>query len=172
MKEKVTFSIDEDLMKMARNNIPNMSAFIEDCFKAYLTYATETEEERGEELRQSWREFHRAKRNIHILMKVDFAQKDVENQIAKQKTEAWLSVWSDYRKVESTQDFKLEKASKKLGITVEELNQVLFDSLYLAKADMTKLYIFDDWNYIQENILPHIEIDDDEEMDLDELLRE
>lgn len=169
MKEKVTFSIDDKLMEMARNNIPNMSAFVEDCLKAYLTYATETEEERGEELRKSWAEFHRAKRNIHILMKVDFAHKDIENEIAKQKTEAWLSVWSDYRRVESTQESKLKKASETLGISVEELKEVLFDSLYTVKEDMTKLYIYDEWSYIEENILPNIVLDD-EEMDLDELL--
>ena len=169
MKEKVTFSIDKKLMEMARNNIPNMSAFVEDCFRAYLTYATETEEERGEELRQSWAEFHRSKRNIHLLMKVDFAYKDIENQIAKQKTEAWLSVWSDYRRVESTQDYKLEQASKTLEISIPELKEVLFDSLYNVKEDMTKLYIYDDWSYIEENILPNIVLDT-EDGDLDELL--
>ena len=172
MKEKVTFSIDEKLMEMVRDNIPNKSEFVEDCFKAYLTFAIENEEDRGEELRKAWKEFHDSKLKIHLLMKVDYEGKDLEQIINKQKTDAWLTVWSDYRRVGSTQNTKLEKASKTLKSTTEELQQVLYDTLYQAKMDMTKLYIFDDWNYIQENILPHIEIDDDEELDLDELLRE
>ncbi len=171
MKEKVTFSIDEKIMEMVRNNIPNMSEFVEDCFKAYLSFAIENEEDRGEELRKAWETFHKAKLDIHLLMKVDYEGQDLQNAINKQKTDAWLTVWSDYRRVGSTQNTKLEKASKTLKITTEELQQVLYDTLYQAKMDMTKLYIFDDWNYIQENILPHIEIDDDEEMDLDALLR-
>ena len=35
---------------------------------------------------------------------------------------------------------------------------------------MTKLYIFDDWQYIQENILPYIETEEDEG-GLDDLLK-
>ena len=169
MKEKVTFSIDEKIMEMVRNNIPNMSEFVEDCFKAYLSFAIENEEERGEELRKAWETFHKAKLDIHLLMKIDYKDKNIQNAIIKQKNQAWLTVWSDYRRVGSTQYNKIEKASKKLEITTEELKQVLEDTLFKAKQDMTKLYIFDDWQYIQENILPHIETEEDEG-GLDDLL--
>lgn len=171
MKKPLKISVDEGLLEQVKNNIPNISEFVEGCFIAYLSFAIENEEDRGEELRKAWETFHKAKLDIHLLMKVDYEGQDMQQAIMKQKTDAWLSVWSDYRRVGSTQNTKLEKASKTLKITTEELQQVLYDTLYQAKMDMTKLYIFDDWNYIQENILPHIEIDDDEEMDLDELLR-
>ena len=171
MKKPLKISVDEGLLEQVKNNIPNISVFVEDCFKAYLSFAIQNEEDRGEELRKAWETFHQAKLDIHLLMKVDYEGQDMQQAIMKQKTDAWLSVWSDYRRVGSTQNTKLEKASKTLKITTEELQQVLYDTLYQAKMDMTKLYIFDDWNYIQENILPHIEIDDDEEMDLDALLR-
>ena len=69
MKEKVTFSIDENLMKIVRENIPDRSEFVENCFKAYLSFAIENEEERGEELRKAWKEFHDSKLKIHLLMK-------------------------------------------------------------------------------------------------------
>ena len=170
MKEKVTFSIDEKIMEMVRNNIPNMSEFVEDCFKAYLSFAIENEEERGEELRKAWETFHKAKLDIHLLMKIDYKDKNIQNAIIKQKNQAWLTVWSDYRRVGSTQYNKIEKASKKLEITTEELKQVLEDTLFKAKQDMTKLYIYDDWHYIQENILPYIETEEDEG-GLDDLLK-
>ena len=102
-------------------------------------------------------------------MKVDYEGQDMQNAINKQKTDAWLQVWSDYRRVGSTQDFKLEKSSKILEIDIDILKQLLEDTLFKAKLDMTKLYIFDDWKYIENNILPYVEIED-EEMDLDELL--
>ena len=170
MKEKVTFSIDEKIMEMVRNNIPNMSEFVEDCFKAYLSFAIENEEERGEELRKAWETFHKAKLDIHLLMKVDYEGQDLQKAILKQKNQAWLSVWSDYRRVGGTQYNKIEKASKKLEITTEELKQVLEDTLFKAKQDMTKLYIYDDWHYIQENILPYIETEENEG-GLDDLLK-
>ena len=173
MKEKVTFSIDENLMKIVRENIPDRSEFVENCFKAYLSFAIENEEERGEELRKAWKEFHDSKLKIHLLMKVDYEGKDIEQLINKQKTDAWLTVWSDYRRVGSTQDWKIPKACKVLEISEDELKAVLESTLYRAELDRTKLYIFDDWNYIEETILPNIELEDEyEEMDLDELLRE
>ena len=173
MKEKVTFSIDENLMKIVRENIPDRSEFVENCFKAYLSFAIENEEERGEELRKAWKEFHDSKLKIHLLMKVDYEGKDIEQLINKQKTDAWLTVWSDYRRVGSIQDWKIPKACKVLEISEDELKAVLESTLYRAELDRTKLYIFDDWKYIEETILPNIEVEDEyEEMDLDELLRE
>ena len=172
MKVPLKVSIDEKILEDVKDAIPNISEFVEHCFKTYLTFSIETEEERGEELRTAWKEFHDSKLKIHLLTKVDYESYDMERIINKQKTDAWLFVWSDYRKTGSTQDFKLEKSSKVLDISIDELKQVLEDTLYRAKLDMTKLYVYDDWHYIEETILPHIEIDDDEEMDLDALLRE
>ena len=170
MKEKVTFSIDEEIMEMVRQNIPNKSEFVENCFKAYLKFAIENEEERGEELRKAWETFHKAKLDIHLLMKVDFEGQDLQKAILKQKNQAWLTVWSDYRRVGGTITSKIEKSSKTLEIKPEELKQVLEDTLFKAKQDMTKLYIFDDWQYVQENILPYIETEEDEG-GLDDLLK-
>lgn len=169
MKERVTFSIDKQLMETVRNNIPNMSNFIEDCFKAYLSFAIENEEERGEELRQAWEDFNRAKLSIHLLTKVDYAEQDIDNAIQRQKNNAWLNVWSDYRRIGSTHDYKIEKASKTLNLETEVLKQLLEDTLAKSEEDKKQLYIFDNWNYVSENILPNVTVDN-EEFDLDDLL--
>lgn len=168
MKKQATFSIDEKVLQMARDNIPNMSGFVEDCIRAYLSFAIENEEERGEELRKAWADFNRAKLNIHLLMKMDYEGKDIENAINKQKTDAWLTVWSDYRRVGSTEDIKIEKASKVLKIEPKVLKQTLENTLSKSELDKSKLYIFDNWNYIETSILPHVEVE--EEYDLDDLL--
>lgn len=173
MKQPLKISIDEDILEQVKNNIPNISEFVEGCFKAYLSFAIENEEDRGEELRKAWETFHKAKLDIHLLMKVDYESQDMERAINKVKTDAWLTVWSDYRRVGSTQEWKIPKAAKKLEITEEELKAVLESTLYRAEMDRTKLYIFDDWKYIEETILPNIELEDEyEEMDLDELLKQ
>ena len=169
-KQALKITIDEDILEQVKNNIPNISEFVEGCFISYLTFAIENEEERGEELRKAWETFHKAKLDIHLLMKIDYKDKNIQNAIIKQKNQAWLTVWSDYRRVGSTQYNKIEKASKKLEITTEELKQVLEDTLFKAKQDMTKLYIYDDWHYIQENILPYIETEENEG-GLDDLLK-
>ena len=141
MKQPLKISIDEKILEMVKDNIPNISEFVEDCFKAYLSFAIENEEERGEELRKAWADFHRAKLNIHLLMKIDYEGRDIENAINRQKTEAWLTVWSDYRRVGSTENTKIEKASKVLEIEPEVLKQTLENTLSKSKLDKSKLYI-------------------------------
>ena len=170
MKEKVTFSIDKKIMDMVRNNIPNKSQFVEDCFKAYLSFMIENEEERGEELRQAWNNFHKAKLNIHLLMKVNYENKDIERVMEEQKTDAWLNVWADYRKTENTQKHKIEQSAKTLNLDTKTLKQLLHDTLYEYQKDKTQAYIFDNWKYITENILPHVEIEDEEEDIWNEIL--
>ena len=130
----------------------------------------ENEEERGEELRQAWNDFHRAKLNIHLLMKINYEEKDIERVKAEQKTDAWLNCWADYRKVGSTQDHKIEQSAKALNLNTDTLKQLLHDTYKEARNDMTKLYIYDDWKYIEENILPHVEVDEEEEDVWDEIL--
>lgn len=170
MKQQLKLSIDENVLEMVKDNIPNISKFVEECFNAYLTFAIEDEEERGEELRQAWADFHKAKLNIHLLMKIDYEGRDIERAVERQKTDAWLDVWADYRRVGSTQQDKIEKTAKALNLEVNVLKQLLFDTLLRAKEDMTKLYIFDNWSYIEENILPYVEVEDEEEDVWDEIL--
>lgn len=170
MKQTINLSIDEKVLEMAKDNIPNKSQFVEDCFKAYLSFLIENEEERGEELRQAWNDFHRAKLTIHLLTKVNYEEKDIERVKNEQKTDAWLNCWADYRKIGSTQDYKIEETSKKLNLETNVLKQLLHDTYREALKDMSKLYIFDNWSYIEENILPYVEVDDEEEDVWDEIL--
>lgn len=169
MKEKVTFSIDEEIMKLVREHIPNASKFAEDCFKAHFKYMTENDEERGEELRKAWEDFHVAKMKIHMLTSINYKQMSIEKMQEETLTNAWLNVWADYRRTESTQDYKIEESAKVLNLETDVLKQLLHDTYLEAKMNMTKLYIFDEWKYIEENILPHVEVDD-EEFDLDAIL--
>ena len=169
MKEKVTFSIDEEIMQMARENIPNMSGFIEECFKAYLMMASMDEEYRGEKLREAWNKFRESQLEIHMLTNIDYEKQNIDKMQEKIKTDAWLQVWGDYRKNGSVQDFKIEESDKILKIGTDILRQLLQDTYFEAKQDMTKLYIYDNWSYIEENILPHVEVEE-EEVDIDDIL--
>lgn len=170
MKERTNISIDKKLLELSKENIPNLSGFVEECLKAYFQFVTENEEERGEELRKSWEEFHRAKIKIHLLMNVDYENKHIEKMYEENKTNAWLSIWKDYRFTQSYQQRNMESACKVLQLTERELELVMENCLFEAKKDMTKLYIFDNWKYVEENFLPYIDLEEDDE--IEELLKE
>ncbi len=165
MKEKVTFSIDAETMKLVREHIPNASKFVEECFNAYFKYVTADEENKGEELRKNWENFHQAKLNIHLLMKVDKEHKDIERVHQNTLDLAWRGIWKDYRFTQTYQPYAMEEAVKILHVSKEELEEVMEDCLFAAKKDMTKLYIFDTWKHVKENYLPYINLEDDDDLE-------
>ena len=170
MKEKVTFSIDEETMKLVREHIPNASKFVEGCFIAYFKFITEDDEQRGEELRKNWEDFHRAKLNIHLLMNVDSENKQIEKVHEENKRQAWMGIWKTYRFTQTYQPQAMEEATNILHLSEDELKEVMEDCLISAKEDMTKLYIFDSWKYVEENFLPYINLDDDNLEEFHDLL--
>lgn len=170
MKEKVTFSIDSETMKLVREHIPNASKFVEGCFNAYFKFTTENDEQRGEELRKSWEDFHKAKIKIHLLMNVDYENKHIEKVHEENQTLAWLGIWKTYKFTETYQPQAMEEAQKVLNLTEEELKEVLDSAVFEYVKDKTKAYIFDSWKYIEENFVPYINLEEDDE--IEELLKE
>ena len=170
MKEKITISIDEETLKIAKENIPNISKFVEECFNAYFQFVTEDDEQRGEELRKNWENFHRAKLNIHLLMNVDSENKQIEKVHENNLKLAWLGIWKTYRFTQTYQPHAMEEAVKILHVSKEELEEVMEDCLFAAKKDMTKLHIFDSWKYVEENFLPYIDLNDDDLEEFHDLL--
>ena len=169
MKERTNISIDKELLDLAKEHIPNISGFFEGCLRAYFQFTTENDEQRGEELRKNWEDFHRAKLNIHLLMNVDYENKHIEKMHEENKTNAWLGIWGDYKFTEKYQPHKMEEACKILNLTEEELKAVMESCIFEYAKDKTKAYIFDNWKYIEENFLPYINLEEDEE--IEELLR-
>ena len=170
MKEKITISIDEETLKLAKENIPNISKFVEECFNAYFQFVTEDDEQRGEELRINWENVHRAKLNIHLLMNVDSENKQIEKIHQNNLDITWRGIWKDYRFTQTYQEHAMEEAVKILHVSKEELEEVMEDCLFAAKKDMTKLHIFDSWKYVEENFLPYIDLNDDDLEEFHDLL--
>ena len=169
MKERTNISIEKDLLELAKENIPNLSNFFEECLRAYFKFTTENDEQRGEELRKAWEDFHRANLEIHLLMNVDTENKHLEKMQDKNKKLAWLGIWKTYKFTQTYQPHAMEEACKVLNLTERELKEVMEDTLFEYSKDKTKAYIFDSWKYIEENFLPYIDLEEDEE--IEELLR-
>ena len=169
-KQQLKVTIDEDILEIIKDNIPNISKFVENCFKSYLMIGGMNEEARGEELRKAWETFRESQLKIHMLTAISYEKKSIEKMQEKANTDAWLRVWGDYRKVGSAHEHKIEEAATALGLEPDVMKQLLYDTYFEAKKDMSKLYIFDNWSYIAENILPYVEVEDEEEDVWDEIL--
>lgn len=169
MKQSINLSIEENILEKIKENVPNVSQFVEDCFIAYLTFMTENDEERGEELRKQWENFHRAKVNIHLLMNVTYENNAIEKAQEEKQTMAWLGAWKYYRHSQSCPQPTKEEACKILKINERELDELMEDCLIASKKNPGEKYLFDNWKYVKENYLPNIDVDDDLEDELNDL---
>ena len=170
MKEKLTISIDEETLELAKNNIPNISKFVENCFKAYLMLLGIDEETHAEKLRKAWEKFRDAQLEIHMLTTHDFDKQSIEKLEQKMKTKAWLQSWGEYRHGGHVQEWKLDKTDEVLKIGKDVLKQLLEDVYFEYIKDKRKIYIFDNWEYIKEEFLPHVRVPEITEYDIDDLL--
>lgn len=171
MKKQLKISIEEETLELAKEHIPNISKFVENCFKAYFKFTTEDDEQRGEELRKNWEDFHRAKLNIHLLMNVDSENKQIEKVHENNLNLAWLGIWKTYKFTQTYQPHAMEEAIRILHVSKEELEEVMEDCMFAAKQNMREIYIFDSWRYVEENYLPYIDLNDDDLEEFDDLLK-
>ena len=103
-------------------------------------------------------------------MNVDYENKHIEKMQEETKTNAWLQIWAPYKFTEKYPPHAMEEACKVLNLTEEELAAVMEKCSFKYAEDKTKAYIFDSWKYVEENYLPYINLEEDEE--IEELLRE
>lgn len=170
MKQQLKVTIDEETLELAKNNIPNISNFVENCFKAYLMLLGIDEETQGEKLAKAWEKFRDAQLEIHMLTSYDFNKKSIEKLEQKVRTDAWLQSWGEYRHGGHVQEWKLDKTNEVLKIGKDVLKQLLEDVYYEYTKDRTKIYIFDNWEYIEERFLPNVRVPEITDWDLDDLL--
>ena len=128
------------------------------------------EETHGEKLRKAWEKFRDAQLEIHMLTTHDFDKQSIEKLEQKMKTKAWLQSWGEYRHGGHVQEWKLDKTNEVLKIGKDVLKQLLEDVYYEYTKDRTKIYIFDNWEYIEERFLPNVRVPEITDWDLDDLL--
>ncbi|MBQ9024795.1 MAG: type II toxin-antitoxin system CcdA family antitoxin [Methanobrevibacter sp.] len=152
-KETIHVSIDENLLKIAKKNIPNLSKFFTQCLEAWLEYQDKNGDERGAELRQQFETMNMAKMKICLLLESSYYEENIEEKIENEKkTRAWLNIWKDYRRTTTYQPKAMTEATKILELTEEELEDIMWD----AYEDFThelkyQADLLDEWKYVKEH---------------------
>lgn len=141
MKKNTTIKLDEELLKKAREQIPNLSAFVTVCLEKYI--GVNHEEFEISSIQDELDRMKEANLNIHILSERNQINTIEEEAITKKENDVWLSLWGAYRNTETVYQPALDKASEVLAIDKEELLDIL-DTLvyYIPKKE---LIYYDDW---------------------------
>ena len=144
-KKVTTVNIDAEVLRLAKREIPNISVFIEDCFRAYLGLDDENITGIQDELNR----IKDARLKIHLLSKEDDLNSSLENRMNKKKmNEVWIKIWGVYRTSEVIYPADLINASNIIGVSPEDLKDFMNDLLlFVPKSDLGKC---DDYFYARE----------------------
>ena len=126
-KERVNISIDEELMEKVRNQLPNLSGFVEECLKHYFGYANGTFpigniNEITDKIGMLQVELFLINQNYDI-------QESMERAENFEKDKAWRFLWNDYRIRLIPDETLLAEAEEKLQMHSETLEDLL-DELF------------------------------------------
>ena len=128
-KKSLKISIEEEILEKAKNHIPNLSGFVEECLKHYFGYADGifpigNVNEIIDKIGKLQVELFLINQNYDA----EESRKKTENI---EKDKAWRFLWNDYRPRLIPDETLLAKAVELLGKDEEELEDIL-DWVYIT----------------------------------------
>ena len=142
-KKRVEVSIEEDVLEKAKNQIPNLSAFFEECLKHYFGYADGTFPIGNiNEITETIGKLQVDLFLINQNYDMETAMKEAENF---EKDKAWRFLWNDYRIRLIPDEQLLQNAVEVLSIDSETLEDLL-DELFEVKGEVDT----EEWNTVYE----------------------
>lgn len=121
VKKVTTISIDEDILRQAKKEVPNISIFVEDCLKAYLGFNNSNVKSIDENL-QTIRD---CLLSIELASKQDIETEADEKYTTEQEQKVWSKLFGLWRSKTNVDIDDWENASKILKVTVRELQEIM-----------------------------------------------
>lgn len=142
-KKRVEVSIEQTVLENAKKNIPNLSAFFEECLQHYLGYLN------GTFPVGNINEINDKIGKLQVELFLINQNYDVEESIERaenfEKDKAWRFLWNDYRIRLIPDEKLLHEAVETLGIDSETLEDLL-DEVYEARDSINT----DEWATVKE----------------------
>ena len=142
-KKVIKLSVEENVLEKAKNQIPNLSAFFEECLKHYFGYAD------GIFPVGNINEINDKIGKLQVELFLINQNYDVEESMREakefEKDKAWRFLWNDYRIKLIPDEQLMNAAVETLGIDEDTLEDLL-DELYEAKDSIDT----DEWATVKE----------------------
>lgn len=132
-KQRINVSIDSELLKKAKMEIPNLSGFLEECLKHYLGLTEGTI--------PVAKEFELLDRigKLQVEMCIMNEKNDIQENMNKaknnEKDKTWRFLWNDYRQRLIPDEILMKKAIEQLGKNEEKLEDIL-DWAYMTDVQV------------------------------------
>ena len=122
-KKTLGVTIEENLLEKAKNRIPNISEFIENCFKNYLG--------EGEGLINTYSQHElvetigKCQLELYLLNEKQNIEENMKQAEIEDKNLTWRKLFAEYRDTRKINPEKLEDAVNKLGVPRQELVDIV-----------------------------------------------
>lgn len=132
-KKDVTLTVEENLLKKAKKQIPNLSAFFEECLKNYMgvlngLYPTAEYKEMIDEISKIQAKLFILNQNYDY----EKARKEVEDEKVNR---ALRKLWNEYRKNMIVDEQSMSEALEILPVCAETLEDML-DFAYVNQEEL------------------------------------
>ena len=119
-KKNITITIEEHVLAKAKQQIPNISSFVENCLLNYLngTFPVSDANKILQQIGQLQADLYLLNQNNDVKQKI----KDKENL---EKNKAWRFLWNDYNTKLILDDRLMKKAIEVLGMDKDNLEEIL-----------------------------------------------
>ena len=133
MKKQLILTIDEDVVEKAKKQIPNISAFVENCIKNYLGIGN------GLVNTSNIHELNETISKCQLELYLMNERGNIEEAKEKAKQDeillAWRRIYAEYRDTRTINDDHLEKACTTLQVTPDVLKNIILMS-YAFRDDL------------------------------------
>ena len=122
-KQRINISIDSELLKKAKRDIPNLSGFVEECLKHYFGYAEGTIP--VGDINEITDKIGKLNVELILINRNYNAKENMKRAEDEKKNKAWRFLWNDFRPRLIPNETLMEKAIEELGMNEEELEDIL-----------------------------------------------
>ena len=133
MKKQLILTIDEEIVDKAKKQLPNISAFVEQCLKNYLGIGnglvnTSNIHDLNETISKCQLELYLMNEKSNI--------KEAQEKAEKQEINiAWRQLYTEYRDTRTINQDKLNHAVEVLGVDAEELTDIVEVCFVFSRKD-------------------------------------
>ena len=128
-KQRINISIDSELLKKAKRDIPNLSGFVEECLKHYFGYAEGTIP--VGDINEITDKIGKLNVELILINQNYNAKENMKRAEDEKKNKAWRFLWNDFRPRLIPNETLMEKAIEELGMNEEKLEDIL-DWVYIT----------------------------------------
>lgn len=143
-KKITTISIDEDVLRLAKKEIPNLSIWVEDLLRTYLGFNNTNIKSIDENLAT----IKDCLLNIELQSRMETETSKDENFTSEQQQKAWSNLFGTFRNGELQSEETWNHTSQLLGVSINDLSELLtYIDLNVNRSDLVKC---NDWEYAKQ----------------------